>query len=240
MAFLRHPQLPAPDMLVLTDVASLLALLVEGPHSETVTDLLAAPAKRDQAMKIWAAWHPFLSHHPRYPTGAAQAKKEIFKILATAYTSPLARDDAAEYLRAYAESALTAEAFETHMDLTAMGKTPMVRTPPPAVSPQTPEPPLTKPLPSTGMRPSDGGTPQGPTTPSPYHKPARGSGPRITRAPAVGHTHTDPPTSARLPLTQPDITEASCTPTSLSSSVTAPAPRRRYVTSSFRPTLPNP
>jgi hypothetical protein len=222
LAFLQHPKLPAPHTLELTDVASLLALLVEGLYSETVTNLLAAPAKRDQTMKIWAAWHPFLSHHPKFPIGAALAKKEIFKILATAYTSPLARDDAAEYIRAYAESALSAEAFETHTDLTALGKTPMVRTPPPAVYPQTPEPPLIKPVPSTGVRPSDGGTSQGPTTPSPYPKYARGSGPRITRTPAVGHTHTDPPTSARLPLTQPDITEASCTPTSLSSSVTAP------------------
>ncbi len=41
-------------------------------------------------------------------------KKDIFKILATAYASSVAREEAAEYLRAYAESALTSAAFIDH------------------------------------------------------------------------------------------------------------------------------
>ena len=53
--FLKRPLLPAPDKLVLTDISALLALLVEGAPNETVTNLLAAPAKRDLATKIWNA-----------------------------------------------------------------------------------------------------------------------------------------------------------------------------------------
>jgi hypothetical protein len=67
VAFLRRPLLPAPDRLVLIDISALLALLVEGTPNETVTGLLAAPAKRDLAMKTWNAWKPFLSHHPKFP-----------------------------------------------------------------------------------------------------------------------------------------------------------------------------
>ncbi len=66
VAFLKRPLLPALDRLVLTDISALLALLVEGKPNETVTSLLAAPAKRDLAMKTWNAWKPFLSHHPNF------------------------------------------------------------------------------------------------------------------------------------------------------------------------------
>ena len=119
---------------MLTDISALLALLVEGAPNETVTNLLAAPAKRDLAMKTWAAWKPFLSHHPLFPFPEAQVKKEILKILATPYASQVAREEAAEYLRASAESALTSAAFIEHTDYTVAEELPLVRPHPIAMS----------------------------------------------------------------------------------------------------------
>ena len=132
MDFLRRPALPAPDKLVLSDISALLALLVEGAANDTVTNLLAAPANRGQAMTIWNAWAPSLSHHPLFPIPEAQVKKEIFKILATPYASQVAREGAAEYLRAYAESALTSAAFIYHTDYTVAEDLTLVRPPPPS------------------------------------------------------------------------------------------------------------
>jgi hypothetical protein len=119
---------------VLTDVSALLTLLVEGGPNATVTNLLAAPTKRDAALNIWNGWKPYLSHHPKFPIAEPQVKKEILKIQATAYASPLARDDAAEYLRKYAESALTSAAFTEIAVFPEADDMPLVRPPPPARS----------------------------------------------------------------------------------------------------------
>ncbi len=176
-------------------------LLVEGTPNETITNLLAAPAKRDVAMKTWNAWKPFLSHHPKFPISEAQVKKDIFKILATAYASSVAREEAAEYLRAYAESAFTSAAFIDHTADPVEDE--MVRPHPTAKSLQIAVPPLTRPFSLTGVRTPVDGTPSRLPTSGPILKGACDGVPYDPRTLAGRHPQPDPPTSARMPLQQP-------------------------------------
>ncbi len=64
----------------------------------------------------------------------------------------MAREEAAEYLRAYAESALTSAAFIKHTDYTVEEALPLVRPHPIAMSLQTAIPPLTRPFSPIGVR----------------------------------------------------------------------------------------
>ena len=222
MDFLKRPLLPAPDKLVLTDISALLALLVEGTPNETVTNLLAAPANRDLAMKTWTAWKPFLSHHPLFPIAEAQVKKDILKILATAYASPVAREAAAEYLRAYAESALTSAAFIDHTDYTVEAELPLVRPHPIAMSLQTAVLSLTMPFSLTRVRTPSEGTPSKPSTSGPILTGACDGVPYDPRGLAGRYPQPDLPTYARLPLHQPGKPTSRHHPTMLERYITAP------------------
>jgi hypothetical protein len=110
--------LPKTEQLELNHVSALLALLVEGTWGDTIPQLLSAPMPRKQAATIWNTRRSYLSHPPSHPTGEAEVKEEMIRLLASAYTFPPTVALVARSIRDYALTALTSAAFTEHTSIT--------------------------------------------------------------------------------------------------------------------------
>jgi len=118
-AFLAQPMLPKPEHLELNHISALLAILVEGAWGETITQLLATLVLKKKASAICNTWRPCVSPPlPSNPTGEAEVKEEMLRLLTSTYTLPLADIEVARSVRVYAEMALTTAAFTENTSIT--------------------------------------------------------------------------------------------------------------------------
>ena len=74
MAFLAQPLLPEPIQLALGHISTILALLVGGAWGMVTKVLLKKPMSKKQAITIWEARKPYLTHPTGYPMTATLAK----------------------------------------------------------------------------------------------------------------------------------------------------------------------
>ncbi len=85
-AFIGSPLLPEHTQLMMDNIATLLALAVDGPAQNAALQLLALPYSQQEAEAIWISWAPHFAHSPDHPlVGGTLLRDTIMQALCTPY-----------------------------------------------------------------------------------------------------------------------------------------------------------